>query len=134
VPKERGYFLSTLQAWRGLIAEYKINVKLTIIFIGNKCCHFLRVGSFNKMNHPVKMPVFHWRERVASPKLCISTLMRIFSLNNGQLNLMLNDESSCMEIKSESSYSSSEESESQAFPEIKLKLVVLLLVGWIILL
>lgn len=112
-------FLSTLQACRGLIAEYKIDVKLTMISIENKCCHFLRVGSCNKMNHPVKMHVFHWRERAASPNLCISKLMRIFSLNNGQLNLMLNDESSCMEIKSESSDSSSEESESQASPENK---------------
>jgi hypothetical protein len=60
------------------------------------------------MNPPAKMPVFYWRERVAPPKLRINKATSIFALNIGWPNLTFNDESSCMEIESESSDSSSD--------------------------
>jgi hypothetical protein len=111
--KKADIFLPTLQAWREFIAEYKIDVELTMFSLGNKRRHFLRVGSFNKMNHPAKMPVFYWRERVEPPKLRINKVTSIFALSIGQLNLTFDDEGSRMEIESESSDSSSDESESE---------------------
>jgi hypothetical protein len=82
--KKGDIFLPTLQAWKDFIAEYKIDVELTMFSIGNKRRHFLRVGSFNKMNHHAKMPVFYCRERVAPPKLRINKVMSIFALNIGR--------------------------------------------------
>jgi len=81
--------------------------------IGNKRRHFLRIGSFNKKNHPPKMPVFYWRERVGSPKLCITKLTSIFAQNIGQINLMFDDESDRTRIDSDTSSDdlSSDESE-----------------------
>jgi hypothetical protein len=111
--KKADIFLPTLQAWREFIAKYKIDVELTMFSLGNKRRHFLRVGSFNTMNHPAKMPVFYWRERVEPPKLRINKVTSIFALSIGQLNLTFDDEGSRMEIESESSDSSSDESESE---------------------
>jgi hypothetical protein len=54
------HILQKQQAWREFIAEFQIDADLTMFSIGNKCCHFLRIGSFNKMNHPSKMPVLYW--------------------------------------------------------------------------
>jgi hypothetical protein len=102
--------LPTQQAWREFIAESKIDVELTMFSIGNKRHHFLRIGSFNTINQLPKTPVFYWRDRVASPKLCINKLTRIFTLNIGRLNLTYDDE--CSHI-SESDESSSDESESE---------------------
>jgi hypothetical protein len=65
--KRKGAFLPTLQAKREFIAKYKVDVEMTMFSLGNKHRHFLRVRSFNKMNHPAKMPVFYWRESVAPP-------------------------------------------------------------------
>jgi hypothetical protein len=73
--KKGDTFLPTLQAWREFIAEYKIDVDLTIFSMGNNRRHFLWIGSFNKTNHPSKMPVFYWTDRAASPiKLHINKL------------------------------------------------------------
>jgi len=57
--RKRGdILLPLLQVWTDFIAEYKIDVELTMFSIGNKHPLFLQIGSFNKMNHPAKMPVF----------------------------------------------------------------------------
>ncbi len=55
--------------------------------------HFLRIGSFNKANHPPMMPLFCWSKTVGPPKLRITKLTSIFAKCVGEMNIILNDRS-----------------------------------------
>ena len=59
------------QGWIEFIAEYRLDIELTVFAI-EKRRHFLRIGSFNKLTHPLKMPGFYWSKGIGPPNLRIS--------------------------------------------------------------
>jgi hypothetical protein len=79
--------------WKVFIAEYKLDIELTVFTIYGKRHHFLRIGSFNKTNHPPMMPLFCWSKKVGPPKLRITKLTSIFAKCVGEMNIILNDRS-----------------------------------------
>ncbi len=76
------------------------------------------------MKHLAKVPVLYWREKVASPKLHTNKLVSVFALNIRQMNLTFDDESSRMEIESESNDSSRDKSELEPSLEDKFEVGV----------
>jgi hypothetical protein len=96
------------QGWIEFIAEYMLDIELTVFTIGKRR-RFLRIGSFHKLTHPPKMPGFYWSKGIGPPKLRISKLTNIFAQDVGKMNLRFDDLSDAgSEIESDSSVSNDE--------------------------
>ena len=101
--KKADKFVPVVRAWGDFIAEYKVDIELTMFLIGNKRRHFIRIGSFDKTRHPAKMPVSYWRDRLAPPKLRINKLTSIFAKNVGRMNIDFDEDDISVDSESESS-------------------------------
>jgi len=94
------------QGWIEFIAEYRLDIELTVFTIGKRH-RFLCIGSFHKL--PSKMPGFYWSKGIGPPMLRISKLTNIFALDVGKMNLRFDDLSDAgSEIESDSSVSDDE--------------------------
>jgi hypothetical protein len=87
--------LPTLQAWENFIAEYKLDIEVTTFIITSKWCYFVRIGSFDALRHPAKIPIHYWREqnniKLSPPKLRINKITAIFAERVGSIGILCND-------------------------------------------
>ncbi len=75
----RGKAASIMNAWKDFIAEKRVDIKSTTFSISNRRWYFIRIGSWNKIRHPPKLPLSCWREKILAPKLRISGLTKAFA-------------------------------------------------------
>jgi hypothetical protein len=69
------------------IAEMRINSEVTTFFVFNKRQYFIRIGSWNKLRHPPKLPLNYWREKIPVPKLRISGITKAFAESVGRMDM-----------------------------------------------
>ncbi len=102
----RGKVAPILIAWQDYLAEKQTDIEITTFSISNRRRYFIRIGSWNKLRHPPKLPLSCWREKILAPKLRISGLIKAFAECVGCMNITVG---SPIDIESDSESSVVEE-------------------------
>jgi hypothetical protein len=92
--ERRGRMTPVLGAWTDFIAEVQVDIECTTFAIEEKRLYCIRIGSWNKVMHPAKLPLTCWRERLAAPKLRISVLTKAFAESVSHINISISADES----------------------------------------
>jgi hypothetical protein len=76
-----------LKSWHSFIAEYRLDIEVTTFSIANKRHYFIRIGSWDKQQHPLKLPLTCWQGKIPPTKLCIHGPTGQFARYVGLMNL-----------------------------------------------
>jgi len=101
-----------INSWHSFIAEYRLDIEVTTFSIAKKRHYFIRIGSWDKQRHPIKLPSTCWKQKIPPPKLRINFLTRQFARYVGLMNISnVPAQDNDMETDEESSVESPEETE-----------------------
>jgi hypothetical protein len=83
----RGKTVALNNAWQLFIAGMRIDSEVTTFSIFNTRQYLIRIGSWNKLRHPPKLPLNYWREKIPASKLRISGITKAFAESVGHMNI-----------------------------------------------